>query len=156
MSLAVCVFITWSVILIFVLIPKKITGFEMIFLFFICTIFELSLFNLFHLNLHWVNVNKSVEKSLADLIMRLICMPVILVMTSNFLLYSSRILKWCLAGAVVLFCVMVQELLVWLGILTTPHWNAGYTVLMCCGDIIFARLMTWFIIYIKQTEGKTT
>ncbi|GMA60469.1 hypothetical protein NZD89_12720 [Alicyclobacillus fastidiosus] len=156
MSLAVCVFITWCVILILALIPKKLTALEMVFLFFVCTIFELSAFTLFHLNLHWMDVSKSVEKALADLVMRLICVPVVLVITSNFLLYSSRLLKWCLVAVVVLSGVMLQKSLVWLGILTTPHWNVGYTAFMFCGYITFARLMTWFIIYIKKTEGKVT
>lgn len=156
MSIAVCLFIAWCTILILALIPKKLTELEMVFLFFVGTIFELSLFTLFHLNLHWMDVSKSVEKSLADLVMRLICIPVVLVITSNFLLYSSRLLKWCLATVVVLMGIMLQKTVVWLGILTTPHWNAGYTALLFCVYIAFVKLMTWLIIYMKHSKGKAT
>lgn len=128
----------------------------MVFLFFVCTIFELSVFNIFHLNLHWMMVSKSVEKSLADLVMRLICIPVVLVMTSNFMLYSSRFLRWGLAIAVVIVGILMQKTVEWLGILSTPHWNIGYTALLFCGYILFTGLMTFFITHLKQTEGRVT
>lgn len=156
MSIAVCVFIAWCTIIILALIPKKRTELEMIFLFIVGTVFELSLFTLFHLNLHWMDVSKSVEKSFADLVMRLICIPVVMVITSNFLSYSSKRLRWCLAAVVVLVGIMLQKIVVWLGILTTPHWNTGYTFLLFCGYVAFVKLMTWVIIYIKHPEGKAT
>lgn len=156
MSLAVCVFITWIAISILAMIPKKLTILEMVFLFFVCTIFELSIFTVFHLNLHWIIVSENIEKSVADLVMRLACMPVIMVITSNFLLYTSRVLKLGLMATVVLGGVMLHKTVKWLGILTTPHWNLWYTVVLFCSYIIFLKLMTWFVIYLKQTEGKTT
>lgn len=156
MSLAVCIFITWIAILILAMIPKKLTLLEMVFLFFVCTIFELSIFTVIHLNLHWIIVSKSIEKSLADLVMGLVCIPIVMVITSNFLLYSSRILKWILMATVVLLGAMLHKTVKWLGIVTTPHWNVGYTALMFCGFIVFIRLMTWFVLYIKQTEGKVS
>lgn len=156
MSLAVCVFVTWCAIAILALIPKRLTTVEMVFLFFVCTIFELSIFNIFSLNLQWLMVNRRVEKSLSDLVMRLVCIPVVLVMTSNFLLYSSRFLKWGLTAAVVLFGLLMERTVVSLGILTTPHWNIGYTTLLFCGYIGFTGLMTFFITRFKQTKGRVT
>ncbi|KPV41850.1 hypothetical protein [Alicyclobacillus ferrooxydans] len=154
MSIAVCVFITWCTIVALALIPKKLTSLEMVFLFFVCTIFELSVFNIFNLNLQWMMVSKNVEKSLADLVMRLICIPVALLMASNFILYSSKFLKWGLTAAMVLLGVLMQKTIEWLGILSTPNWNIGYTALLFCSYIVFTGLMTIFITRLKQAEGQ--
>ncbi|QSO55507.1 hypothetical protein JZ785_27515 (plasmid) [Alicyclobacillus curvatus] len=156
MSLAVCVLISWCAIAVLALIPKKLSTVETVFLFFVCTIFELSVFTIFHLNLHWIMVNNHVEQSLADLVIRLVCVPVELVITSNFMLYSSRPLKFVLMVAVLLVNVLLQKTLEWLGILFTSHWHLGYTALLVCGYIVFVRLMTFFITHLKQTEGEVT
>ena len=145
MSFAVCVFITWSVILILSVIPKKLSEQEMIFLFFVDTIFELSIFTVFHLNFHWMLVSHSVEKSISDLVIRLVWVPVMLVIASNVSLYSSRFFRWGIVVAVVLSGIAIQKVQEWLGILTTPHWNVVYTALMFFSYVAFSRLMTWFI-----------
>ncbi|QSO53236.1 hypothetical protein JZ785_04990 [Alicyclobacillus curvatus] len=156
MSLAVCVLISWCAIAVLALIPKILSTVETVFLLFMCTIFELSVFTIFHLNLSWIMVSNHVEQSLANLAIRLVCVPVELVITANFMLYSSRLLKLGLVVAVLLVDVLLQKTLEWLQILFTPHWNVGYTVVLFCGYIVFARLMTLFITHLEQTEGEVT
>lgn len=155
MSLAVCVFITWCLILILALLPKKLTEPELFFLFFVCTIFELSIFTVVHLNLHWIEVNRSVETSLADLVLRLFFFPILLVIAANVLLYSSKFLRWGFVVAVLLLGLLMQKVVVGLGILTAARWNAGYTILMYGSYLAFTRLMTWFIRRMAQREGDT-
>ncbi|KPV44105.1 hypothetical protein AN477_08495 [Alicyclobacillus ferrooxydans] len=154
MSLAVCTFLAWITILILAMLPKTLTLLEMVFLFFVCTIFELSIFTIFHLNLHWIEVSTSPEKSFANLTIRLICVPVILVIISNVQFYPSNTLRWILLTTIVVLGVILQKIMQWLGIITTPHWNMWLTILMWCSYFAFARVMVWFIRYLKKTEDR--
>lgn len=128
----------------------------MVFLLFICTIFELSVFNIFNLNLQWMMVSKNVEKSFADLIMRLICVPVVLLITSNVILQPSWLVKLLGTVTMIGIGVLMEKMVEGLGILFTPHWNVGYTVLLFCVYILFTGFMTVFITHLRQKEGGVT
>jgi SNF family Na+-dependent transporter len=87
--------VTWIALTTFSLIPKKLTQFEMIFLFCVDTIFELSIFSILHVNLKLIVVEPGVSNGIADLMFRLIGLPLLLVVTSNLLLFSNKKIKWC-------------------------------------------------------------
>lgn len=126
----------------------------MIFLYFVNTIFELSIFTILHVNLKWIIVNDSVEKSLADLVFRLFMIPFVFIITSNILLYSWKFLKWIIVFGIIL-CFLLEELLIkQLGIITTPHWKLIYTVLMFSSYAAFSRFMAWVIVVVDPKEGK--
>jgi hypothetical protein len=152
MSLAICTLITWLVIIVFSLIPKKLDEIEMVFLFFVNTIFELSIFTIFHVNLKWLEVNHSMEKSFADLVLRIGLIPIVFIITSNILLYSWKYLKWIIVLAIILAFLLINKLIVWLGILTTTHWNLLYTLIVFSSYAVFSRLMAWFIIKVGRRE----
>lgn len=151
MSLAICVLLTWSVIIIFSLIPKKLSELEMVFLYFSNIIFELSIFTIFHLNLKYIQVSNDIEKSFSDLVLRIIMIPTVLLITSNILLYSWKYLKWIIVSIMVLSFIMIQKLIEWLGIITTTNWNIVYTVIMFCTYVVFSSVMTWWI---QRTDPK--
>jgi hypothetical protein len=153
-SLAVCVLITWIVMIILSLIPKKLSELDMIFLYFVNTIFELSIFTILHVNLKWIIVNHSVEKSLADLVFRLFMIPFVFIITSNILLYSWKFLKWIIVFGIILCFLLVGLLIRQLGIITTPHWKLIYTVLMFSSYAAFSRFMAWVIVVVDRKEVK--
>lgn len=152
MPLAACVFITWSVIVVLALIPKRLTEPEMVFLFLVNTIFELSLFTVFSLNLHWLVVSSSVESSIANLVIRLLCIPLALVIVSNTMLHRSKTPKYGASILSIAWAVLLYKLMLWLGILRQPHWNTLYTALMFVAGLMFTRLMVWFIVRIPKRE----
>ena len=154
MSLAVCVLITWIVFIIFSLIPKKLSELDMIFLYFVNTIFELSIFTILHVNLNWIVVSHSVEKALADLVLRLFMIPFIFIITSNILLYSWKFLKWITVCAIILSFLLMGHLIERLGIITTNHWNYVYNVLLFSSYAAFSRIMAWVIVQVDRKEVK--
>ena len=154
MSLAICVLITWFVIIVLTHIPKKLSELDMLFLYFVNTIFELSIFTVLHVNLKWIVVSHSVEKSIADLVLRLIMLPLLFIIMSNILLYSGKFLKWAFIIAIFLSLFLIQMLLKKLGIITTHHMNVVYSFLMFSSYIIFSRLMAWVIVNAGRKEVK--
>ncbi|RAP75385.1 hypothetical protein [Paenibacillus montanisoli] len=153
MALAICVFMTWCVIIVHSLMPKKLSGAEMVFIYFCSTVFELSIFTIVHLNLGWIEVDKGVEKSIADLVLRLFTNPLIFIISTNILLYRWKVLKWVIIAAIVLAFIPMGYMLERIGIISTPHWNAWLTVAMFTSYVIFSRLMAWIIISTGQKEA---
>ncbi|MBO7744805.1 hypothetical protein I8J29_11395 [Paenibacillus sp. MWE-103] len=152
MSLAICIFLACCAIIALSLIPKKLTELESLFVFFSGTVFELSAFTIVHVNLDWVIVPHGNEPSYANLVMRLVVIPVILVIASHVLLYDRKWLKWILASGIVLLFIPFQYLQEKLGILVTPHWNVYYTLIVFAGYIAFARVMAQLILNARPAE----
>ncbi|WP_181909755.1 hypothetical protein [Paenibacillus taihuensis] len=126
----------------------------MIILYAVNTIFDLSIFAIVHINLNWISVNTDVEQSLADLVLRLIMIPLVMVMVSNILLYSWKWLKWIIVIGILLLFIPMQFILQKLDILKAIHWNIYYTLCMFSLYIIFSSLMTLFITRFRSKEVK--
>lgn len=141
MSLAICALITWIVIIVFSFIPKKLNEIEMVFLFMVNTIFELSIFTIFHVNLKWLIVNQSVEKSFSDLVLRLVMIPIVFIITTNILLYQWKFLKWVIVLIIIGSFPIMNILIEKLGILKTHHWNLLYTLILFSTYAVFSRMM---------------
>ncbi|MGV3466070.1 MAG: hypothetical protein ACO1OT_12350 [Heyndrickxia sp.] len=152
MSLAICAIVTWLVFIIFSFIPKKLSEIDMLFLYFVNTIFELSIFTIFSINFKWIVVDHSFEKSIADLILRFLMIPMVYLIMSNILLYSSKYLKWLIVVLMILFFLVFQKVLEKLGVISTPHWNVFYSILMFGSYMIYTRLMTWLILKVDKKE----
>jgi hypothetical protein len=144
--------VTWIALIVFSLIPKKLTPFEMIFLFCVDTIFELSIFSILHINLKFIVVEPGVSNGIADLMFRLIELPLLIVVTSNLLLYSNKKIKWCGVVLIVLFTLIVQQILVQINTLSFYHWNIVYSGIGMCAAVVFSRIMSWIITSIGTKE----
>ncbi|WDL95733.1 hypothetical protein [Alicyclobacillus sp. ALC3] len=118
---------------------------EMIFLFFADTVFELGSFSVLHVNLQYIQVNPGVANSISNLTFRLIELPLLLVTTSNLLLNPAPILKWGGVISIVLFTVMVQQILVWMGVLSMHHWNVAWSGVIVCVAVLASRIMAGLI-----------
>lgn len=154
MALAVCILLTWIVIIILFLMPKTLSERDMVFLFFINTIFELSIFTVIHLNLKLLEVGPGVEKPFADLVLRLIMIPLLLNISANAMRYPSRILKWGITAAIILVpSYVIGPLLVKLGVLIFHNWSLFNNMLLFAGNVAFSWLMTWFITKIDTKEA---
>jgi hypothetical protein len=153
-SLAICVLITWFVIIVLTHIPKRLSELDMLFLYFVNTIFELSIFTVLHVNLKWIVVNHSFEESIADLVLRLIMIPLAFIITSNILLYPGKLLKRVIVVIIILSFIPLQVLVKKLGIIATPHLNTVYSLLMFSSYAIFSRFMAWVIVSVGRKEVK--
>lgn len=151
MLLAVCALISWFIIIILSLIPKKLSELDMVLLYFVNAIFEVSIFTLLHVNLNWIDVNHSVEKSLADLVIRFVMNPLLFLIMSNVMMYPWKIIsKWVIAAGVALFFILMNMLLERLGINKMSHWNTLYTIGMFGVYAVFSQVMTRAIIRVTR------
>jgi hypothetical protein len=154
-ALAVCILITWLVICILSIIPKSLKDVDLIFIYFVNTIFELSVFTIFHINLRWINVGGRIDQSFADLVLRLIMIPLVFVISTQVLFYSIRIWKWVITGAIILLFILFSKLLEKFGILhLSSHWKVFYTFIMFCCYALLSWLMGWFMILLDKKEGE--
>lgn len=126
---------------------------EMIFLFFVDTVFELGMFSVLHVNLQYIEVTPGVANSISNLTFRLVELPFLLVTTSNLLLHLSPILKWGGVISIVLFTVIVQQILVWMGVLNMHHWNVWYSGLTVCVAVVASRVMAALIRSVSPNEA---
>jgi len=149
-SIAVCAFITWIIIIILSLIPKKLSEVDMVLLYFANAIFEVSIFTVIHVNLSWIEVNHSVEKSLADLIIRFVMFPLLFLIMSNVMMYHWKFTKWVIAAGIAFFFILINMLLGWLGINKMLHWNSLYTIGIFGAYAVFSQVMTRAIIRVDR------
>ncbi|WP_421383311.1 hypothetical protein ACOJQI_02720 [Bacillus salacetis] len=156
MSLAVCVLMTWIVVIILMLIPKKLSEIEMVFVYFANTVFELSIFTILHLNLKWIQIDQGFEKSIADLVLRIFMIPLIFVITANILCYRWKLLKFVVVILINLSFLFLNILITKLGILKATHWSPLYTVILFMSYTIFSGLMAVCISNIKGKEVTRT
>ncbi|MED1205517.1 hypothetical protein [Heyndrickxia acidicola] len=155
MAFAICVLITWFVICTLSIIPKTFKAVDLIFIYFLNTIFELSIFSLFHINLHWFNVGTSTELAFADLVLRLVMVPLVFVIATQILFYSVGAWKWLVQVVIILLFIPFSKFLEYLKILhLTQHWNMFYTILMFFSYAFFSWLMGKFMIFLDRKEGE--
>lgn len=154
LPIAICALIAVCVITVLLFMPKKLSEPELVFLYFVNTIFTLSIFTFFSLNLKLLEVSKDVDRSLSDLIIRIIVVPLYMVISANVLLYNWKWLRWITVALMVVGGLLLQLLLIRLGILKLRYWNMGYTLLMFSVYIAFSRMMTWFLRKVVDTGGR--
>lgn len=152
MVLAVWVFITWTIIIVFLVIPKELSELDMVFMYFANTVFVISTFTLFDLNLKYIMASHAVEKSFSVLIYRIIAIPLLLIISSNVLMYPWKWLKWGIVVGMIALLVLLQELLKWTGVVTFQRWNVFYSVLTFSCFIVFSRVMAWLIVHADGKE----
>ncbi|NBD27299.1 hypothetical protein [Paenibacillus glycinis] len=145
MTLAICMFVTWCVWIAFSLMPKKLSVLDTVFVLFGGTVFELSIFTLLHVNLSWIVVNPDIEKSCANLVIRLLLIPVALLISTNIMLYDWKVLKWIVAAGILLSFVPLQMLQVRLGVITALHVPTIGMLLFFSAYMLFARLLAGLI-----------
>lgn len=154
LPIAICAIIAVCVITVLLFMPKKLSEPESVFLYFVNTIFALSIFTYFSLNLRWLEVSKEVDKSLTDLIVRIIVVPLYMVISTNVLLYNWKWWRWLTVALMVVGGLLLQILLIRLGVLKPRHWNMAFTLLMFSVYFSFSRIMTWFLRKVVRTGGR--
>lgn len=145
--------VVWIAVTIFWFVPKQLTPFAMLFLFFCDTVCELGTFSVLSVNLKLIQISPGADNTLADLMFRLVELPLLLVTTSNLLLHSNKLAKWGGVTSIVLFSIIVQSILVWQGILTFHNWNILYSGIYMCVFIAFSRALAWVIMKTSAKEA---
>src|SRR4051812_33311128 len=124
MAIAIIGLVTWLVIMVFAIVPKRFTLVEMVFLYFVSSILSVTIFSILVVNLHWIPASKDMEKALALDICRFIEIPLLLIMSSDILNSPLRTrTRWLIATAICILLVVNDWILVSLGILVFRKWN---------------------------------
>ena len=153
MTLAICIFVTWCVWIAFSLLPKKLSVLDTIFVLFGGTVFELSMFTLLHVDFSWIVVSTDIEKSFANLMIRLLLIPVTLLIATNVMLYDC-VLKWIVAAGILLAFVPLQLLQERLGVITAMHVPTAVMLLFFSAYMLFARLLAGLIRAAGRKEAR--
>lgn len=147
MSIAVICSVTWLVIIVFAIIPKRFTLVEMFFLYFVSAIISCTMFAILDVNLQWVPASRNVEKGIALNIGRFIEVPLILMIAAEMLNSQIQVLKrWGIALAICLFITIDDWLYLSTGIVEYRKWNyilafLDYGLFI----VVMAWIARWFI-----------
>ncbi|KPV40860.1 hypothetical protein [Alicyclobacillus ferrooxydans] len=137
--------VVWIAVTVFWVVPKKMLPFEIIFLFLVDTVLELGTIAVLTANLKFIQLSPGMGNLIADLMFRLIELPLLLVTTSSLFLHASKTVKWGGVTAIIVFTLLVQKLLLWQGILRFHHWNLFFSLVYMLVFVSFSRAMTWVI-----------
>ena len=101
MALAVIALFSWMVVIVFAVVPKKLTLTDFIFIYFVCVIVTITLFTVLDVNLQWVPTTRDVEKSFALHICRFIEIPLMVILSANLLQANFRSWRrWALVSTI--------------------------------------------------------
>lgn len=154
MTLTVMALFAWIVIIVFVLIPKRFTLADFIFLYFVCVVLTITLFSHLDVNVHWVPTTRDVEKSFALHICRFIEIPLLVIMSANILHSNFRSWRrWALTAVIIAVLILGDYLMRWTDMIEFVRWNVVYSVLMYGIFIVsIAWIERWFV---KLDKGDT-
>lgn len=146
MSIAVLALLAWLVLIVFAVVPKRLTLTEMFFLYFLIGILTITLFTILDVNLHWVPVTRSVEGSFAIYICRFIVIPFQILL--SVCVHNSHMKakwRWVLSATIVLFLCVADRIYLWAGLITYHRWNEFYSALMYGAFIVLVWVIArWF------------
>lgn len=148
MQLPICAAIAFLVIIMFALIPKRMTTLDLIFAYFVTVTFNSSSYTFIELNLHSVTAPQKATLLASAEISRIITIPLLIVMAVNSLQvergkppqWSVSVLIWC--GLVVF-----DFLLSYFKILTYHNsytWHAVATPITYLAFITVSWGLTWW------------
>ncbi|RTR34040.1 hypothetical protein EKG37_07465 [Robertmurraya yapensis] len=147
MYIAIFALIAWIIIVVFILVPKRLTITEMIFLYFIIGIQTVTLFTLLDVSLQWVPVTRDVEKSLALHICRFIIIPLLLILAAGILNSPLRFKwRWGIGVSILMLLLVDDWLMRHFEMIIFRHWNYLYALIMYAVFIGALTLISrWFI-----------
>lgn len=147
MSLAIQALLAWFVLIVFAIVPKRVTLTEIVFLYFVIVIFTITLFTILDVNLQWVPLTREVEGSFAMYISRLIVIP-FLILLSVIVIISHLKAKWrwVLSATILLFLCLEDRIYLWAGLITFRRWNEFYSALMYGAFMVLVCWVArWFV-----------
>lgn len=151
MKIAIISLVTWIVIIVFAIVPKRFTLVEMAFLYLVSSILTVTIFSILVSNLHWIPASRDVEKALALHICRFIEIPLLLIMSSDILNSSLRPrIRWLIVITICIFFVVNDWILVSLGILVFKKWNYLFAFINHSFFICSLGLISRWFIRLKQ------
>ncbi len=155
MSIAILALMAWIVMIVFVIIPKRLTLTELLFLYFVIVIFTITLFTVLDINLQWAPLTRRTEGSFAMYICRFVYIPLLVLLGAAALLSRLRA-KWRGAWTfiIVLALTGADRVYLQLDLLKFKHWNSGYSFLMYGAFVILIwRIARWYIDLDKEVSS---
>lgn len=147
MQLPICAFIACITIILFSLIPKRLTILEYTFLYCVVLSFTATCYTYFELNLHSVTVPRIFTSLLAVAITRLITVPLLIVIAVDALQTSDgKKPQWLVVFAIWFGLTIFDWILNFFKVITYHHsiaWHAIGTLVTYMGFILVAWSLTW-------------
>jgi hypothetical protein len=155
MQLPICALFAWLAILIFSLMPKRLSILDLVFLYFIILIFSTMTFTILDINLNVVTIRRTPIISFSTIITRIVTIPVLIMVAVDALQFSGgRKPRWLMAIAIWFSLNVFDWVLDLLKVITYHRsfvWHALRTVIMYLGFIVIAWGLTWWY---KRFDGK--
>ncbi|WP_102272076.1 hypothetical protein [Cytobacillus massiliigabonensis] len=156
MPLAILALLAWFVLIVFAIIPKKLSLTEMIFLYFIIGIITITIFTILDVNLQWVPLTRSVEGSFAMYICRFIIIPLQILMSVCTLLNSQLKIKWRwgLSALILLLLCLENRIYLEAGLITYQKWNEFYSAMMYGVFMVITWWIARWFLGLEKGEAK--
>lgn len=155
MQLPICALFAWLTIVIFSLMPKRLSILDFVFLYCFSLILTTMTFTLFDINLQTVTISRTPMISFSTIITRIVTIPVLIMMAVDALQFSvGRKPRWLMAIAIWFGLTVFDWVLSLLKVITYHHsfvWHARTTVIMYFGFIVIAWGLTWWY---RRFDGK--
>jgi hypothetical protein len=151
-ALAMCIFVTWIIIIVVSVIPKMLSEWDMVSLYFINTILVISTFTVLDLNLEYMTVSDNAEKAIGVMIYRMIAIPLVLIISANVSRYAAKFVRFVILAGIDLILIVFLQVIKGMGMITLIHWNFVDSAIMFTCFIAFSSCMAWVIVSAGKKE----
>lgn len=153
--LGVCILAMWVTVCVAWVVPKKLMKKDLLLLYFINTIFVVTVFAIITLNLKLFTIEHSAETQIGILMCHNILIPLSLVIFDNISLYQSWRIKSLGTGAILVSLTLFHKLLELIGAIEYVHWSLFYSLLLTIVLLLFSKIATSVIITFSEEVQKT-
>lgn len=156
MQLFICVLFVWFVIIVFTLIPKRLSPLDFICLYCVTVLFTTTVFTLFDLDFRTVTIPRTPIPAFATIITRIVTIPLFIMIAVDALQTSSRYkVRWFLAGGTWLFCVVFDWFLYALKVIIYHKTFLWHAISTCITYLVFI-LIGWVCTKLFKMFGEKT
>jgi hypothetical protein len=154
LALFVCVFITWVFVILIFIIPKTLSGMDMVILFFVNTVLVVSTFTILSMNLEYLLVSNVLEKVVGVMIYRMFAIPLVLIISANVFRYAvARLVRCVILCLVWFFLIFMDHVFSKLGMIQFVQWNLVDSSVVFACFLVFSSCMAWLIVQIGKKEA---
>ncbi|MBS4172248.1 hypothetical protein [Bacillus sp. FJAT-49736] len=148
MSIVVISTLTWLLIIVFAVAPKRFTIIELIFQYFVSVILTVTIFSILDIKFHWVIATREVERGIALNISRFMEIPMLMIITTNIMYAPIRVRFRCVIAVVASFLLTINDwILTSLHIIHYTNWKYYYAFIMY---MLFMVAFMWITIWFSR------
>lgn len=128
-QLPICALFAWYAIILFALMPKRLSVLDLVFLYCVTVILTTATFTTFDVDLQFVTIPRSATSSFSTFMCRIVTIPALILMAVNALQPAGgKRPRWDLAVAIWIGLVLFDWTLNFLGVITYRRAFAGHAL----------------------------